>query len=301
MVTKVAPQLPSGIGDTVRPLPRFRIEHDSRRFDAGWRNDHRATIHFHFLLRSAIDVSNTRCQSLSIDENILGQSINPQFQILCGVGFGQKEVGRREECAHIAAGRALTAEMASGVSFVRFRKLRTAVRKIWHADLLATGFQNEIQATKLEWRQIPPIRIARTILHCAGDSDHLFNPRVVGIHLRVSDRPIHVVTVQRGGTKINVSKPRRTTPPEVCLSPDGVASRPHPLHSRGSSKRDFMIPSGLGVFIVHVAVRFGAASDHQVRETSYPRAFGGSENLLPDRAFVRRSKRISSDQLRRGS
>src|SRR6202140_602323 len=110
-----------------------------------------------------------------------------------------------------------------------------------------------IQTSKIEWRQILTIRVARPILDGAGHAHHALGPAVVRSDLGVGDWPIHVVTIERGRREVEAAKPPPPTrspcpPPALPICPD--------CGSRG---------------------------------TSSPRGCGDCESPFPDRAAVRHS------------
>ena len=239
-------------------MPRLRIQQNVRRLDAGCRHDHSAPVDFDFLLRLAVDVGHASSLTVFVDQDILRQRIGAQFQIVRRLGLRQQEIRSREKCADVATRRAFSAVVARGMSFMRPRKLCAAIRQIWHADFVASSFENPVEAAKVERRQIRSVGIAGPVLHRAGHADHFFDAGVVRTDLVVSDRPVHVVAVERSRVEIDVAEASRTASPEICLAADRFGARPHPLHARRSREWNLVVPRSLGVLVVHVAERFAA-------------------------------------------
>src|SRR5579862_329978 len=104
--------------------------------------------------------------------------------------------------------------MTRRMAFMRLRKLCATIWQVRYADLVAAGLQNEIEAAKLERRQVRSVRIAWPVLHRAGHANHLFHARVERADLFVRNRPIDVVAVERGRLEIDIAEARRTPSPE---------------------------------------------------------------------------------------
>jgi hypothetical protein len=73
--------------------------------------------------------------------------------------------------------------------------LKVVVLSVQFKKTLA--LKNYVNAAEVKGGQIDAIGIAGTVLHRAGDSDHLLNPGVIGRDLIVRNRPIHVVPIER--------------------------------------------------------------------------------------------------------
>src|SRR6266849_5350400 len=131
------------------------------------------------------------------------------------------------------------------------RELRNAVVKIGDANLLRALLQNMIETAEIKRREILAIGIAWAVLDRTRYTNHALDARIIRSDLRVGYRPIHVVTVKRGGTKIDVAKPGRGSSPEVGFSADGPTARPGPDGSRSRCVSDFVFPHTLHPFIVH--------------------------------------------------
>src|SRR5215467_14229826 len=58
MVAEISSKLSAGVRDSIRPMTRFGVEHDARRFDASGRDYDRAPVDFNFLPRVAVDIGN---------------------------------------------------------------------------------------------------------------------------------------------------------------------------------------------------------------------------------------------------
>src|SRR6185437_16061162 len=106
------------------------IEHDSCALDAGGRHEDHATVDLNFLPGAAVNVSHPVGAAIVIYQDVLGESVGTQLQILSGFRLRQEEPRSREKGSHIAATSAVPAEMASRMTLVSHRELRNAVREI---------------------------------------------------------------------------------------------------------------------------------------------------------------------------
>src|SRR5690348_2159781 len=141
--------------------------------------------------------------------------------------------------------------MARGMTGMIDRELGDAVMQIRDADFFRALLQDVVEATKVKRRQIFAIRIAGPILDRARNSNHALDAGIVRSDVRISKRPIDVVSVQRSGAKIDIAKARRGPSPKVGFSADGPATWPGPLGSRSRRVPDFVLPHARHPFAVH--------------------------------------------------
>src|SRR6266849_3327361 len=121
MIAEVPPQLSAGIRNTVRPMPRFRIEQNTRRLYAGSSHHHGPAIHFDLLLCLSVNVRHALGHAVLIYENVLSERIRPQFKVLGRLRLRQKTPRCREERSGIASRRAGAAKVASWMSLMLLR------------------------------------------------------------------------------------------------------------------------------------------------------------------------------------
>src|SRR4029077_1275562 len=80
MVAEVLAELTARVGDTRRPVPRLRIQHDVRRFEAGSRQHYRLGVDLDLLLGVAIDISYSLGLTVLVTQHVLDDGVGPQFQ-----------------------------------------------------------------------------------------------------------------------------------------------------------------------------------------------------------------------------
>src|SRR5437899_4490083 len=142
--------------------------------------------------------------------------------------------------------------MASGMSGVINCELRDAVMKIRNANLFRAFLQDVVETPEIERLKILAVRMARPILDRAGYADHTLDAGVIRGNLRVSEGPIHVVTIERGGAEIDFAEASGGSSPKIGFSADGPAAWPGPLGPGRSRVPDFMFPHARHPFAVHV-------------------------------------------------
>src|SRR5215472_15908539 len=143
--------------------------------------------------------------------------------------------------------------MARRMARVIDGELRDAVVKIGNTYFFSALLQNVVETTEIKGREILAIGIARTVLYRAGNANHALDARIVRGDLRISDRPVHVVAVERSSAKIDVAKSSGGSPPKVRFSANRITAGAGPDGSGNSGELEFVFPHTRHPFVVHEA------------------------------------------------